>query len=265
MWPHHGLGYSLPDGVERSSADAEVQPGHRPSAGSPGEKRLTSARKHVRVVMIQGSESDANSIVEALRSAGVQAIFERVVSRAGLATALREFDPDVVLSDYALSRLDFREALSVIQSIRPHTPLMVVSNPLCNEDSGSCVRAGAESVVSRLNLARLAPAIDAALEAREPMRKLTARQIEVMRLVTQGYRTKEIAGKLRLSEKTVESHRHQLMHRLGLGNHAELVRYAVRVGVTLASPLSAIAYMLPHGAVASDDRQDSNEFADLAG
>ena len=74
-----------------------------------------------------------------------------------------------------------------------------------------------------------------AIAAREPLRRLTPRQIQVMRLATQGYRSREIAGTLKLSEKTVEHHRHQLMRRLGLDSYADLVRYAVRVGVTLAA------------------------------
>ena len=226
---------------------------------------MKAARKHIRVVLIQESESDANSIVEALRSAGMQAVFERVESKAALAAALAEFDPDVVLSDYSVPHLDFRQALSVVQSVRPYTPLIVVTDFLRTEDSGSCVRAGAESVVSKLNLARLAGAIDEALEARGPMRKLTSRQIEVMRFVTQGYRTKEIALTLRLSEKTVESHRHQLMNRLGLSTHADLIRYAVRVGLTLASPVSSIAYMLTHGVDGTIGPQDGAEVTDLAG
>ena len=89
---------------------------------------MKAARKHIRVVLIQESESDANSIVEALRSAGMQAVFERVESKAALATALTEFDPDVVLSDYSVSHLDFREALSVVQSVRPYTPLIVITD-----------------------------------------------------------------------------------------------------------------------------------------
>ena len=265
MWQHGRLSYSLPDEVERLNRDADFHRGHRASPRNPDGTKVKAARKHIRVVLIQESESDANSIVEALRSAGMQAVFERVESKAALAAALGEFDPDVVLSDYSVPNLDFREALSVVQSVRPYTPLIVVTDLLCTEDSGSCVRAGAESVVSKLNLARLAGAIDEALEARGPMRKLTSRQIEVMRLVTQGYRTKEIAFTLRLSEKTVESHRHQLMNRLGLSTHADLIRYAVRVGLTLASPLSSIAYMLTHGVDGTIEPEDRAEVTDLAG
>jgi len=199
------------------------------------------------LVLVEESESDAELILDHLRQAGKPAILKRVETRPALAAAMRELEPDVVLSEYALPLMNFRDALTIVQETRPHTPLIVVTNRLRTEDSGSCVRAGAETVIGKSNLRRLAIAIDQAIEAREPLRRLTPRQIQVMRLATQGYRSREIARTLRLSEKTVEHHRHQLMRRLGLVSYADLVRYAVRVGVTLAASTTSIAYMLTHG------------------
>jgi len=186
-------------------------------------------------------------VLDVLRDAGKPAILKRVETRSALAAAMRELEPDVVLSEYALSLMNFRDALTIVQETRPHTPLIVVTSRLRTEDSGSCVRAGAETVIGKSNLRGLAKTIDEAIEAREPLRRLTPRQIQVMRLATQGYRSREIARTLRLSEKTVEHHRHQLMRRLGLDTYADLVRYAVRVGVTLAASTTSISYMLTHG------------------
>jgi DNA-binding NarL/FixJ family response regulator len=201
-------------------------------------------KRHFRVVLIEPNDSDAELILRELRDAGMQVAHERVDSAESLASALNEFTPDVVISDHSVKGFDFRAALNVVHAVRPRTPLIIVSGPLRAEDSGCCVRAGAETVVSKTNLALLAPAVIAAVEARAPLDKLTARQLEVMRLVANGYRTREVAETLRLSEKTVESHRQQLMRRLGLENTAGLVRYAVRVGLALASPASTIARML---------------------
>ncbi len=60
---------------------------------------------------------------------------------------------------------------------------------------------------------------------------LTARQREVLRLVAGGKSTKEIAFDLNLSVKTVETHRAQIMERLGIRDVAGLVRYALRTGL----------------------------------
>ena len=64
--------------------------------------------------------------------------------------------------------------------------------------------------------------------------KLTPRQREILQLIAEGRSTKEIASDLNLSAKTVETHRAQLMERLDIYDVAELVRYAMRVGLIQA-------------------------------
>jgi DNA-binding NarL/FixJ family response regulator len=68
----------------------------------------------------------------------------------------------------------------------------------------------------------------------KPFEELTARQREILQLIAEGHSTKEIAAKLELSVKTVDTHRTELMTRLGIHDIAGLVRYAIRVG--LVSP-----------------------------
>jgi len=63
---------------------------------------------------------------------------------------------------------------------------------------------------------------------------LTTRQREILQLVAEGKSSKEIAVILDLSIKTVESHRGQIMERLGIHDVTGLVRFAIRVG--LVSP-----------------------------
>ncbi|MER2494294.1 response regulator [Catenovulum sediminis] len=60
---------------------------------------------------------------------------------------------------------------------------------------------------------------------------LTDRQIEILRLIALGKGTKEIAFDLHLSAKTIESHRAQIMERLGIRDVANLVRYALKTGI----------------------------------
>jgi len=61
-------------------------------------------------------------------------------------------------------------------------------------------------------------------------RELTSREEEVMRLIAKGYANKEIASKLDISVKTVESHKTNVMEKLELKSRTEIVRYAVRQG-----------------------------------
>ena len=60
---------------------------------------------------------------------------------------------------------------------------------------------------------------------------LTSRQIEVLQLIAMGRSTKDIADALKISVKTVETHRAQLMDRLGIYDVAGLVRYAIKMGL----------------------------------
>ena len=94
----------------------------------------------------------------------------------------------------------------------------------------SC-RAGAEDVILKSHLSRLPSSISHAVSIRRPLLRLTPRQIEVLRMVADGHRTREIASRLKLSVKTVESHRGEVMKRLEMHDVVSLVRYAFRVGL----------------------------------
>jgi two-component system, NarL family, response regulator NreC len=71
-----------------------------------------------------------------------------------------------------------------------------------------------------------------------PLKLLTRREIEVLRLIVQGYTNRQIADVLTLSVRTVESHRANLMGKLGLSSRVELVHYAIEHSLLEeASPL----------------------------
>jgi DNA-binding NarL/FixJ family response regulator len=70
----------------------------------------------------------------------------------------------------------------------------------------------------------------------DPLAGLTTRQREILQLVAEGKSSKEIAALLDVAVKTVESHRGQIMERLGVHDLTGLVRFAIRVG--LVSPES---------------------------
>ena len=72
---------------------------------------------------------------------------------------------------------------------------------------------------------------DSARDDLEPYSTLTSREQEVMRHLAEGLTTKEVAGKLFISPKTVENHRTNLMKKLGLQSTVELIRYAARLGL----------------------------------
>jgi DNA-binding NarL/FixJ family response regulator len=65
----------------------------------------------------------------------------------------------------------------------------------------------------------------------EPHGPLTPRELEVVKLIAEAYTNRQIAETLKLSEKTVESHRANVLSKLGMRDRVELVRYAIRRGL----------------------------------
>lgn len=185
----------------------------------------------LRVLLLEESAADAELVIEELMRAGADLTSERVDARDAFVRALREFAPNVVIADHAPARFDATSAIRAMRAVRPTTPFIIVSRALDEMLAVACVREGAEGVVLKNNLPRLPAVVDHGLAVRERLEKLSPRQVEVLRLVTEGLSTPEIARRLRLSGKTVETHRGEVMKRLGIHDIVGLVRYAVRVGL----------------------------------
>ncbi len=102
---------------------------------------------------------------------------------------------------------------------------------LVDDGSEAATATVLDRLATRIDQVRLVPAIASALELRIPLRKLSQRQRQVLRLMAAGRSTREIARELELSIKTVETHRAEVMKRLGVRDLASLVRYAIRTGI----------------------------------
>lgn len=181
--------------------------------------------------MLEDSVADAELITQELSRSGIAAVTERVDTEQRFKLALRDFVPDIILSDHSLAAFNAPAAIGVVQAMHQPIPFIVVSGSLDERRLVECLRAGAEDYISKSDLARLPPVIEAALAVRRPLEKLSPRQREVLQLLAEGYATREIAWRLKLSVKTVETHRAEVMKRLGIHDLARLVRYAVRVGL----------------------------------
>ncbi len=189
-----------------------------------------------RVLVLNDNKADADLIEQEVKGAGMTVERRPVQSSEAFRTVMEDLQPDVVLSDYSASSFSACDALDVLRYLSPATPLILVTESINGVSAVSCLRNGAEDIVIKKNIQRLPSAITTAIERRDPLSKLTTRQVEVLRLVAEGHRTREIADKLSLSIKTVESHRGELMKRLGMHDVVSLVRYALRSGLVALSP-----------------------------
>jgi DNA-binding NarL/FixJ family response regulator len=191
--------------------------------------------KPLRVLLLEDSESDAKLIRQELQRAGLSASVTRVDNENEFAQAIARFGPHVVLSDHALAAFGSSAALTLLRTLRPATPFIVVTGAVDHDKVVEWVRAGADDVILKEKLHRLAPSIETAVASRRPLAVLTPRQTEILKLVAEGHRTRDIATRLNLSIKTVESHRSEIMKRLEIHDVVGLVRYAVRIGLVSAT------------------------------
>jgi DNA-binding NarL/FixJ family response regulator len=196
----------------------------RASRGKQGDQTL-------RVLFLEDSVADAELVMRELERAGLNPLVERVDSQDAFTRALREFAPDVVLSDQSLEEFTAAAALGLMRAGCPTVPLILVTGALDAQRAVASLKAGVEDIVLKGSLDRLPQAIAAALAVRRSLHRLSARQLEVLRLVSEGRATRDIARQLGISVKTVETHRSQVMRRLDIHDVPGLVRYAVRVGL----------------------------------
>lgn len=185
--------------------------------------------------MLEDDEPDAELIKRELQRSGIRTLVERVDSAEAFTSALSSFAPDVVLSDHSLGQFDSSAAMEIMREVRPTSPFIIVTGEVTGAQSVAAIRAGAEDIILKRYLTRLGKSISEALAVRRPLHKLTERQVQVLRLVAEGHRTRDIAKRLGLSVKTVESHRGEIMKRLGVHDVVSLARYAIRVGLISAA------------------------------
>src|SRR5258705_8864708 len=157
----------------------------------------TKERAGLRILILEDDPRDAELEAHALRRADPACAVQVVDTRGSFTHALESFAPDVILSDSGVPGFHALDALHLLQSNLPSSPLLLVSGTL--EQTGTaCLKAGAADYVPKADLARLGCAIRAALEVRTPLRRLSARQSAVLQRLASGQSTKAIASHLRI-------------------------------------------------------------------
>ena len=196
------------------------------------QRKSNGSGPQYRILLLDNDHRDAELVSQALRVNGHGAEVLRVDSESAFAEALDTFEPDVVVAG-TINGLSSRDALAMSRQRHPEVPFVILAESI---DRGvlESLRAGAADFVSREELERLPTTVDTALAQRAPLRRLSRRQREVFRLLASGVTMRDIASRLGLSRKTVETYRAQVMARLGARHVPELVRLAIRLGIVSA-------------------------------
>ena len=169
-----------------------------------------------------------------------------------LIEAAQKLRPDVIVADMAMPVLSGLEALRRLKTEGIDAKVIFLTMHADAQLATEALRAGASGYVLKHSAGEeLVRAIQEVVQGRvyltplltkdvittltepttQPPVRLTPRQREVLRLIAEGRRMKEIAATLQLSTRTVETHKYEMMRALGVDSTAALVRYAIELGL----------------------------------
>ena len=194
-------------------------------------------------------------IRDGLRSLlAAHANIEIVGTAADGRTALREVQrlrPDVVLMDITMPELNGIEATRQLAERCPSVKVVILSVHATVEHYYQAARAGARGYLLKESAAeevaaairavhvgkrfvstRIAESFQTKLDAGSPIDSLSRREREILQLVAEGHPSAEIATLISISPKSVDTYRCRLMQKLGLRGLCDMVKFAIRHGLT---------------------------------
>jgi DNA-binding NarL/FixJ family response regulator len=169
--------------------------------------------------------------------------------------AVRQLKPDVLILDLRMPKMDGLGVLREMQEEKLPTRVVVLTAALDEDEVLEAIRLGVQGVVLKEMAARLVVqcvrkvhageqwlekrSVSLALErllkreaaTREIAGLLTSREIEIVRMVADGLRNREIADRLYINEGTVKAHLHNIYEKLKVNSRLQLTRYARDKGV----------------------------------
>ena len=143
-----------------------------------------AARKPLRVLIVEDSEDDRDLVLLRLRSAGFEATWQQVANADDLRAALGQ-PWELILCDYHMPGFGAPEALAIIRSVEPDTPVIIVSGILGEEAAVVAMKAGAQDFFSKNKLTRLGAAVERELIDAETRRARRIAEAERERLLAE--------------------------------------------------------------------------------
>jgi DNA-binding NarL/FixJ family response regulator len=211
----------------------------------------------IRVLVVDDHTIVRDGICALLRLAGdIEVVGEAANGREAL-EMVRKLMPDVMLIDIAMPNMNGLEATRHIRKEFPRVKVLVLTQYDDKEHVFWAIESGASGFINKTAASSelvsgirsvyrgdsfLSPSAARILvedyqqeasirKEQDPYKQLTDREREILKLLAEGYNTREIANMLVISNKTVEGHKTNLMSKLDIHNRTNLVKYALRKGI----------------------------------
>jgi len=206
-----------------------------------------------RIVIVDDHPLFRKGLEELIHSDGAFAVCGEAGNASEAMGVIRKLDPDLVIVDLSLPGANGIELIKNIRAEFPKLPILVLSMHDESLYALRALRAGAEGYVMKheamanviqaihevfsgrpyLSPAMAAQVITKAARGQaegetDPTERLSDRELEVLELIGKGREVREIANRLHLSPKTVETHRAHIKEKLQLKNARQVVRFAVQ-------------------------------------
>lgn len=218
-----------------------------------GQKNENAILTMTRIVIVDDHPLMRKGLVMSIESETDLTVCAQASTAEDALGIVESEEPDLVIVDVSLPGMSGLELIKQIHAIRPAMKTLVVSRHDESLYAERAIRAGARGYVMKLEAAdvmvkairrvmnggiyvseeineRLLLGMAAGHEmlSQSPLEVLSDRELEVFELTGRGYGTRDIAERLHLSVKTVESYRARIKTKLNLGSAAELMQHAVQ-------------------------------------
>jgi DNA-binding NarL/FixJ family response regulator len=217
---------------------------------------MARSRKKLRILIADDHELVRHGIRGILRARHAWSVVGEAVDGREAVLMAQSLRPDLAILDITMPNQDGLEATRQILEAAPNAKVVILTMHESDQMVRRVLEAGARGYVLKSDLATsLVKAIEQVCRGKlfltpkvseivlqgflkeskrsEEVRP-TPREIEIIRLLTEGKANKEIASELAITVRTVEAHRSQLMHKLGMHSLAELIHYAMDNGISPA-------------------------------
>ena len=141
----------------------------------------------LKILHLEDLPDDAEMVARALAKAGVACEILHVEDKTGFMTALKEFSPDIILSDHSLPSLDSHDALQIVKDLGIEIPFILVTATVSEEYAVSIIREGASDYILKDRLQRLPNAIASALD-KYNLEQARKQAVETLRVSERKYK-----------------------------------------------------------------------------